>query len=90
MDRGQRDYHFMKLGPSGWEALANGGNEEKNPHVDEALRKFLSGYGLPEFQSRLHPLAVNDLALASKSGRMPRWVLGLLTPDEVKAMNEVR
>lgn len=87
-DRPMRDYMFMKVDK---EALATAPLDvEPDPAHQEAQRRFLSAYNLPEHQGeRLHPLAVYDLAEAMKRGPLPRWAASLLERHEIQAIKEV-
>lgn len=82
-------YHFMKLGPQTWEAMANGTGTD-DPHHDAAWVKFISAYDLPEYRLNLHSAAVRDLAAADQAGRVPKWALSLLEADEIKRIEEVK
>jgi len=81
---------FAKIGPQGWAAMVQG-SAPPDPHHDEAWAMFLRPYDLPEFRApQLHSAAARDLAAADLAGRVPRWVLSLLEPEELKHIEEVK
>ncbi|MFC4426202.1 hypothetical protein [Deinococcus navajonensis] len=81
-DLPEREYHFGKMGPPGWKALAESDPETDQPDLIQvrARRRFFAGYNIPELQSPVPRQAARELLRAIHAGRAPNWVLAL-TPD---------
>ncbi|GGN32247.1 hypothetical protein [Deinococcus daejeonensis] len=81
-DLPERDYHFGKLGPDGWQQLAKAQPGEPDPMQALARRRFFAPYNLPEFQTHIPRRACIEYVQALQAGTVPNWVMAL-TPDHL-------
>lgn len=91
-DEAMLNYHLFKMGPEGWAQLAHPDPTSKgDPNYAAARAAFLAGYNLPELSKPgLTQRTKRDLKAALDARRIPPWALNLLTPAELKEIEEVK